>query len=109
MSQVVVVATFTLRPDKQEEANAAFASLAEQTHGEAGCLTYALHVDPQDPLTLVGIECWDSQPALDNHFQQPYVTELLARAGDFLAAPPEIRILAPVPHGDPAKGTLQPA
>jgi quinol monooxygenase YgiN len=106
MSQVVVVATFALRPGQEEAANAAFASLVEQTHGEAGCLTYALHADPKDPLTLVMVERWASQSALDNHSQQPYVTELLARAGDFLAAPPDLRPLAPVPHGDPAKGVL---
>jgi len=106
MSPVVVVATFTLRPGQEEAAHAAFAGLVEQTHAEAGCLAYALHEDPRDPLTLVMVERWDSQSALENHFEQPYVTELLARAEEFLAAPPDIRSLVPVPHGDPGKGTL---
>ena len=106
MSHVVVVATFTLKPGQEEAANAAFVGLVEQSHGEAGCLAYALHSDPQDPLRLVTIERWTEQSALDHHFQQPYVTELLARADEFLAAPPDIRVLAPEPHGDPAKGTL---
>lgn len=106
MSNVVVVATFHLAPGKEEEARAAFADLVEQTHAEAGCLTYAMHEDPQDPSTLVGVECWTSQVALESHFQQPYVVALLKRADELLSSPPEIRPLAPLPGGDPSKGTL---
>lgn len=106
MSQVVVVATFHLREGKEEEARAAFRSLAEQTHAEAGCLAYAMHEDPKDPRTLIGIERWTSSVALESHFQQPYVTELLARADDLLDTPPDIRPLSPMPAGDPTKGTL---
>ena len=106
MSQVVVVATFKLKPGQEDAARTAFADLVEKTHDEAGCLAYALHEDPKDPQTLVMVERWTSQVALENHFHQPYVKDLLARADDFLAAPPEIRPLNPIPGGDPTKGTL---
>lgn len=106
MSNVVVVATFSLKPGQESAARAALVGLAEQTHAEAGCLAYALHEDPQDPLTLVGVERWTSAVALESHFQQPYVKDLLARADEYLSAPPEIRPLSPIPAGDPVKGSL---
>jgi quinol monooxygenase YgiN len=106
MSQVVVVARFVVAEGREEEAMGALAELAGQTHAEAGCLTYALHRAKDDPRTLVLVERWTSQIALDNHFLQPYVAQVGERAGELLAAPPEVTVLEPVVVGDPVKGSL---
>ena len=106
MSNVVVVATFKIRDGKEDEALAALSSVIEQTHAEAGCLAYALHRDKRDPRTLVLVERWTSQVALDSHFQQPYVAQLGASAAELVSEPPVIVFTEPVPVGDPMKGAL---
>ena len=106
MSNVVVVATFKAREGKVEEVIAGLSSVIEQTHGEAGCLSYALHRDANDPDTLVLVERWTSQVALESHFQQPYMAGLGELAAELLAAPPALHFCTPLPLGDPVKGAL---
>lgn len=105
-SVVVVVASFKAREGKVEEVIAGLTPIIEQTHGEAGCLAYALHRDANDPDTLVLVERWTSQVALESHFQQPYMAGLGELASELLAAPPALHFCAPLPVGDPVKGVL---
>lgn len=106
MSHVVVTALFTVKDDRVDDAIAAITDTIVATHDEAGCLAYALHRDVNAPSTLVLVERWTSQVALEAHLQQPYVAKLGAAAADLLAAPPAIHICEPIPIGDPMKGTL---
>lgn len=48
-SEIVVVGSFTAKPGKEAEAEAAFRALIEPTHGEDGCILYALHRGTDDP------------------------------------------------------------
>lgn len=106
MSNVIVVALFQVKPGTEEEARAALTEVLEQTHGEEGCRTYALHVSRTDPTQLAIIERWDDQAALDAHFTQPYMAKLAESAGAVLAAPPVVHFMDAVPAGSPEKGTL---
>ena len=106
MSNVVVVATFKVQEGRVDEAITALTPVIEQTHDEAGCLAYALHRDVNDPLTLVLVERWTSQVALESHFQQPYMESLGQLAADLLSEPPTLNFCTPVPVGDDLKGAL---
>ena len=106
MSNVVVLATFKVQEGKVDEAIAALTPVIEQTHDEAGCLSYALHRDVNDAQTLVLVERWTSQVALESHFQQPYIATLGEVATELLAEPPSLHFCTPVPIGDEIKGTL---
>lgn len=106
MDGVVVVATFRVHPGRGEEAVAAFSPTIEATHGEEGCIAYALHRDVNDPDVLILVERWTDREALDSHLQQPYVAQLGAVAEEFLVEPPTIHFSEPVPVGDSEKGTL---
>jgi quinol monooxygenase YgiN len=106
MSQVVVTAIFKVNDGRADEAVQALTDVILPTHDEAGCLTYALHRDVNDPNTLVLVERWTSQVALESHLQQPYVAALGAKAAELLAAPPALHICDPIALGDPMKGTL---
>ncbi|MCU0313601.1 MAG: antibiotic biosynthesis monooxygenase [Solirubrobacteraceae bacterium] len=106
MSGVVVVAVFRAKPGRADEVLAGLRPVIEQTHGEAGCLTYALHRDNADPDRLVLVERWTSQVALESHFQQPYMAAVGELAGELLAEPPAIHFCTPLPQGDPVKGAL---
>ena len=106
MSQVVVAVIIKAQPGRVEEVVTGFAPIIEQTHGEEGCLNYALHRDLNDPDKLVLIERWRSQADLDEHFTKPYMAQMGEMAAGLLAEPPTISFCTPEPLGDPAKGTL---
>jgi quinol monooxygenase YgiN len=106
MSSVVVVAIFRAKPGRVDEVITGLEPVIAQTHGEAGCLTYALHRDTNDPDRLVLVERWTSQVALEAHFQQPYMAGLGDLAAELLAEPPAIHFCTPLPAGDAVKGTL---
>jgi quinol monooxygenase YgiN len=52
MSEVVVVGSFKSQPGKEGEAVEAVRALVEPTHGEQGCILYALHRGVDDPSGL---------------------------------------------------------
>ena len=106
MSRVVVVATFKAKEGKEAELLEGLRELAQNTHNEAGCLTYALHEETLDPGRYILVENWTSQVALDAHFVQPYIQEAASRGEDLLAEPPVVRFCTPLEAGDPVKGSL---
>lgn len=107
MEPVIVVGTLRLRAEKAEEARKVIATVVEHTHQEPGCVTYAAHEAADDPLTLVVVEKWESQRALDDHNKAPYLAEALGQVAELLAAEPEIRVLTPLGYGTADKATLR--
>jgi len=105
MSGVVVVASFKLKPGRQEEGVELLRGVIEATHGELGCRLYALHQSLDDPTRLAIVERWDSREDLDAHFGQPHMAAI-ADAADLLEEPPQVWFTQPIPIGDPAKGAL---
>jgi quinol monooxygenase YgiN len=102
----VVIAHIQVKPGREAEAEAALAELVSATHGEAGCQSYALHRDAEDPRTLVFVEKWTSSVALDGHRLQPHMAAFAAQAGELLEGPPRVQVLEALPLGDPMKGSL---
>lgn len=104
---IVVTALVQVRPDQVDTALSALETAITATHGEPGCITYALHRDLEDPSRLVIIEKWASAEALAEHGETPHLKQLFTDLGPLLAAPPTIIHTEPVPIGDPTgKGLL---
>ena len=101
---VVVIASFTAKPESLATVEAACAEAVAAVHGEPGCQLYSLHRDGND---LVFVEQWADADALAAHSRAPAVAALFAAIGDHLDGAPQIRMLEPVPAGDPAKGRLR--
>jgi quinol monooxygenase YgiN len=87
---LVVIATLPGKPDKREEICTALAKAAAASRCDAGCVSYAFHVDLEDPDRYVSVEIWQDQASLDAHFLTPHLAELFAVAGDLLAGAPVI-------------------
>ena len=79
MSEIVVVGSFTAKAGMEEEAAAAFQALVEPTHGEQGCIFYALHRGAEDPRRLAFVERWESTELLQAHLDSDHVQAVLAR------------------------------
>jgi quinol monooxygenase YgiN len=107
MSEIVVVATFTIKEGLMDQAIAGFETVIAATHNEPGCVTYALHRDNANPARLVMIERWESQDALNAHIQAPHMAKLGEFAAEMLAEPPMIAFCSPLGMGQPAKASLQ--
>lgn len=101
---VVVVASFTAKPESREAVRAACVKAIEAVHDEPGCQLYSLHETGD---TVVFIEQWADADALQKHSTAPAIGALLVEIGGHLAGAPDIKMLTPVPAGDPAKGQLR--
>jgi quinol monooxygenase YgiN len=106
MSEIVVVGSFTAQPGKEAEALQAFSALMEPTHGEEGCILYALHQGSDDPTRLAFVERWSSREALDAHLASAHVQEVLARAPQLFADGGDIVVYEARPGGETHKGSL---
>lgn len=101
---VVVVATFAVKPESVETVRAICTAAVAQVHEEPGCQVYSLH---EADGAFVFIEQWADADALKAHSTAPSVAGLFGDLREHLAAPPDIKMLQPVPAGDPAKGLLR--
>jgi quinol monooxygenase YgiN len=100
---VVVVATIVPKADQVDAVREAILASVPKVHAEPGCELYALHeTDGQ----FVMLERWESPEALKVHSRAEALTTLGGVLADKLAAPPDVRRLAPVPAGDPDKGAV---
>ena len=101
---VVVVATMTVKPESVDAVRDILTRAVEEVHDEPGCQLYSLH---QSDETFVFVEQWADAEALKAHSTAPAVTKMFTAAGEHLVGAPDIKMLQPVPAGDPAKGQLR--
>ena len=100
---VVVVASFTAKPESVDAVSAACTKAIAAVHDEPGCELYSLH---QTGDTFVFIEQWADADALTAHGKAPAFGELFGAIGEHLSGAPDVKMLEPIPAGNPAKGQL---
>jgi quinol monooxygenase YgiN len=101
---VVVVATMTVKPESVDTVRDILTNALAEVHDEPGCQLYSLH---QTGETFVFVEQWADEEALKVHSTAPAITKLFTAAGEHLAGAPDIKMLQPIPAGDPGKGQLR--
>jgi quinol monooxygenase YgiN len=100
---VVVVATITPKPDQVVAVRDALLAAVPKVHAEPGCELYAVH---EGDGQFVMVERWETPEALKVHGRAEALTTLGGQLADRLAAPLDVRRLAPVPAGEAGKGAL---
>lgn len=83
--QLIVIARLTAKHDQAEALGESLRQLIAPTRQEPGSIAYTLHRDNDNPAVWILYEVWTSRAALDAHFQQPYMQQLLGRAPEILA------------------------
>ncbi len=101
---VVVVATMTAKPESVDIVRAACTGAIAEVHAEPGCQLYSLH---EADGTFVFVEQWADADALKTHSTAPAIGKLFGAVGEHLDGAPDIKMLAPLVAGDPAKGQLR--
>jgi quinol monooxygenase YgiN len=102
---LVVIAHIHAREGKEAELEEALKALVLASHGEEGCIAYALHRNAEDALEFSTVEQWASPEAIAAHFETDHLKAVLARAEELLASPPDIRTYSAIPVGGD-KGAL---
>ena len=102
---VTVIATMTAKPESVDAVRNACKTAIEAVHNEPGCDLYSLH---EADGTFVFVEQWADSDALQLHSGAPAVATLFGTIGEHLDGAPDVKMLQPVPAGDPAKGQLRP-
>ncbi|HWT17055.1 MAG TPA: antibiotic biosynthesis monooxygenase [Patescibacteria group bacterium] len=92
MSEAVVVVRYQSVPEQAETAAREIAALvAAVLAAEPECRGITMLQDADDPSRFMLVERWPSRALfLGPHMQQPHIQAFIARAGGFLAGPPEI-------------------
>jgi quinol monooxygenase YgiN len=89
-SPLTIVARIKAKPGMEARMQQDLISLLAPTRAESGCTTFDLLQDTTDPTVFVLCENWKDQVALDAHFQQPYVKQVLQAYEETLAEPIEV-------------------
>src|SRR3954464_3883034 len=108
-AQIVVTALVKIRPEARDEALAALTAGIETTHGEDGCVAYALHEDTAQEAHFVIVEkgaTREAREALEAHGQAEHLKAMFAAVGPLLAEPPTVVFTRPLPVGDDSKATI---
>lgn len=79
---VVVIGHFRLLVESLDAAREPMARVVAATRAEPGCIKYAYAPEPGDPGLIHVSEVWESQSALDAHFETAHMKQWQAdRAG----------------------------
>ena len=85
---IVLNVHFEAAPGHEKRLGAELHSLVAPTRKEPGCLTYELHLDPENPAKFMFYEKFAGQAALDHHVDTPHFKQFQSylKANDPIAA-----------------------
>lgn len=86
-NQIHLIAHLVPKPGKEAALARAMATIIPQVLQEPGCLAYVAHESREAPGTIVMIETWADQAALDAHNTAPSIRWLAPQLGDLLGEP----------------------
>lgn len=103
MPEVVLIAEMEFEAGREDEGLAVLEELCAATHAnDAGCLTYALYRQTDQPTRAVMVEKWESAEALKAHGESPHILEF--RKWDGFAKPSTLKFYDASGYGEPDKG-----
>jgi len=96
MTVLTVIARIKAQPGMEKQMQQDLLGLLEPTRSESGCINFDLLIDINDPTVFMLYENWESQAALDAHFEQPYVKQVLKTYEVTLAEPIAVNFLSKI-------------
>jgi len=85
MAELTVVATVVAKRECIDEVRRELLGLVPPTRDEAGCISYTLHQDNDDPAVFIFHETWESEEALARHMGTPHFAAYLAAVAGKIA------------------------
>jgi quinol monooxygenase YgiN len=87
---LIVVGSAWALPGRRDELVAAAGEVTTATRGDEGCRSYGFYADLTDQDTILGLEIWRDQAALDAHMAHAHTQDFLARVSGLLDGTPEM-------------------
>jgi quinol monooxygenase YgiN len=87
---IVVIGKVTVRPDAVDRALEVSLEHVHRSRTEPGCLLHSVHRDVEDPNTLVFLEQWEDDAALQAHFAVPESLAFVTALSEVAAKPPSM-------------------
>ena len=81
---LTILVLIPAKPGQADALDAALKGLLAPTRKEHGCISYDAHRSTDDPNLFMMYETWESQAALDKHFQQPHMQDAMAKLPDLV-------------------------
>ncbi|WP_326523940.1 putative quinol monooxygenase [Sphingomonas sp.] len=89
---ILVTGSVRARPDSLDEVLRLSQEHVARSRMEPGCISHAVHVDCEDPLRLVFVECWTDMAALRAHFVVPESRAFGKALATLAASPPDLQL-----------------
>ena len=86
-----IIARLRARPGRVEDLQRLLAALLEPTRNEAGCMSYTLLRNREDPAEFAFVEMWENETVLERHLEADHVRKALERFPDLLAGELDMR------------------
>ncbi len=96
MTVLTIIAHIKAKDGMEQRMQQDLLALLAPTRSEPGCMTFDLLIDINDPTSFMLYEYWESQSALDAHFEQPYVKQVLQAYEVTLAEPIVVNFLSKI-------------
>jgi quinol monooxygenase YgiN len=77
---LIVIGSARALPGRRDDLVAAARAVVVQTRGDEGCESYGFYADLTDEDTILSVERWRDQAALDAHMDHPHTREFIASA-----------------------------
>jgi len=95
-ASVRIMARITARAEAADSLRRILHDLVDPSRSEAGCVSYELFQNEDNPQEFVTVEQWANQAAADAHLATSHVAMAIAKAGELLARAPLIHRFARV-------------
>ena len=79
-------------PGRRDALVAAASEIVAGTRADDGCESYGFYADIIDPETIVSVEIWRDQAALDAHMSHPHTQAFLGAAAELVDGIPTVAI-----------------
>ncbi|MER7674466.1 putative quinol monooxygenase [Kitasatospora sp. NPDC096128] len=93
---IQIVVTFGLVPERLEPTLAAFQELAEHTRREEGALRFDVFRSQEEEHTVVLVEEWADQAAIDLHMKEEYTRAFLGKVDGAFTDPARVHRLVEI-------------
>jgi len=88
-NSLFVFARISPKEEHFEDAKNAILNILQQTREEPGCRQFELHENNIEK-SLFLYEEWESELALEEHYQKPYTSEVFEKYKEWLASPVDV-------------------
>lgn len=89
---LIAIGSARALPGHRDHLITAAGEIVAGTLDDDGCQSYGFYADITDPETIVSVEIWRDQAALDAHMSHPHTQAFLAVAGEAVDGVPTVTI-----------------